>query len=250
MLLVLAGWWTRWMYAVGVLKALEERNMKSVITHIYGVSIGAIVWVLWSNWLSADEIYDELVELFHHSFVKTLGGTVHGLTSAKKHARLIDMYEHIPERFEELAIPVTICATDIYTHGYEIYDSGPLYAPLQWSMAVPGVFQPVEYDGKLLVDGGVLNAYPTRLAVDTHPWVHSLWVWYVSTPNTSKPLHVGDVVKRTETIRRMGWVYQWVGVTDYELLYRCPYMQGDVRQKTLRDSFERGYVDWLGLEMA
>ena len=67
----------------------------------------------------------------------------------------------IPERFlgvktfEELKIPLAIAATDLMTGEAVYYQHGPLGPPLRASCAYPGLFQPVEYEGRLLVDGFV-----------------------------------------------------------------------------------------------
>lgn len=64
-------------------------------------------------------------------------------------------------RFEDLAIPLTVVTTDLesgracYWHG-----QGDLIEPVIASMSVPGVFPPVEIDGRLHIDGGVANNAP------------------------------------------------------------------------------------------
>ncbi len=47
-----------------------------------------------------------------------------------------------------------------------VFDSGPLIPPLMASAALPGVFPPVEYHGRLLVDGGMVNPVPYDLIMD------------------------------------------------------------------------------------
>ncbi|MDQ4143407.1 MAG: patatin-like phospholipase family protein [Actinomycetota bacterium] len=68
-------------------------------------------------------------------------------------------------RFEEAQIPLAVVATDLETGGEEIFTSGPVRLPLLASTAMPGVFPPVEINGRLYTDGGVANNVPMGPAV-------------------------------------------------------------------------------------
>ena len=68
--------------------------------------------------------------------------------------------------FEELAIPLKIVAADYWKREQVILDQGPLIPAIKASMAVPGLFAPVELDGRLLVDGGTVNPLPFDLLHD------------------------------------------------------------------------------------
>lgn len=65
--------------------------------------------------------------------------------------------------FEDLAIPLTAVAADFWTAEPVALSTGNLLQALQASMAVPGAFPPVERDGRILVDGGVVNLVPYDL---------------------------------------------------------------------------------------
>jgi len=64
------------------------------------------------------------------------------------------------ETFEELAIPLTVVATDFWERKAVVLDSGPLKPAIRASMALPGLFSPVELDGRVLIDGGTVNPVP------------------------------------------------------------------------------------------
>jgi len=66
--------------------------------------------------------------------------------------------------FDELAIPYRAMATDIVNGKEVILDKGSLNFAMRASMSIPAVFLPVEYGDMLLVDGGVLNNFPTDVA--------------------------------------------------------------------------------------
>lgn len=69
-------------------------------------------------------------------------------------------------RFEEAAIPLGVIATDLETGAERVFTSGPLVEPLLASAAMPGVYPPVEIEGRLYTDGGVANNVPIAPAVD------------------------------------------------------------------------------------
>ena len=72
--------------------------------------------------------------------------------------------QHFPQtRFEDLPIPFAAVACDLET-GEEVVlkDKGDLALAIQASCAIPGVFVPVEIEGKTLVDGGVVSIVPTK----------------------------------------------------------------------------------------
>ncbi|MGH2340196.1 patatin-like phospholipase family protein [Segnochrobactraceae bacterium EtOH-i3] len=66
----------------------------------------------------------------------------------------------VPERFEELAIPLTILGTDFYGWQEVRLASGLLKPAIAASIAIPGVFRPQVIDGRVLVDGGIANPLP------------------------------------------------------------------------------------------
>lgn len=67
---------------------------------------------------------------------------------------------------EEAAIPLGIVATDLETGAERLFTSGPLVEPVLASAAMPGVYPPVEIEGRLYTDGGVSNNVPIAPAVD------------------------------------------------------------------------------------
>ncbi|MBR6466171.1 MAG: patatin-like phospholipase family protein, partial [Bacteroidales bacterium] len=66
--------------------------------------------------------------------------------------------------FKTLPIPFACLATDLATGDEVVLDHGYLPLSMRASMAIPGFFAPVEIDGKVLVDGGVVNNFPVDVA--------------------------------------------------------------------------------------
>lgn len=67
--------------------------------------------------------------------------------------------------FADLAVPLSVVTTDIATARPHVLGSGPLVPALLASAAVPGIYPPVELDGRLLYDGGVVANVPMRQAL-------------------------------------------------------------------------------------
>ena len=69
----------------------------------------------------------------------------------------------MPEFFEGLDIPTIVVATSYYERNEMVFDSGPLRPAVAGSMAIPGLFRPVENEGRVLIDGGAVNPLPYDL---------------------------------------------------------------------------------------
>jgi NTE family protein len=72
--------------------------------------------------------------------------------------------------FEALNLPLRVVATDFWTGEQVVFDSGDLLTAVKASMAIPGVFAPVVKDGRVLVDGGVVNNVPYDTLADLCEW--------------------------------------------------------------------------------
>jgi NTE family protein len=67
-------------------------------------------------------------------------------------------------RIEALSIPLAIISTELDTGKLYVFDKGPLYIAMRASSAIPGVFDPIFYKGKRLIDGGILGGDHVRIA--------------------------------------------------------------------------------------
>ncbi|WP_133250055.1 patatin-like phospholipase family protein [Marinifilum breve] len=192
--LVLSGGGAKGFAHVGVLKVIDELEIP--IDYIAGTSMGSIIggfysigysadqieeMILSQNWdkLLADEISRKYVP-FHEkqnyerhvlSFpIKPKGiqlpsGIVSGQNVINLFERLSIDY-HDVNNFKNLPIPFVCVATDIETGEAVILDKGYLPEAMRASMAIPTVFSPIEIDGRLLVDGGMVNNFPVKEVVD------------------------------------------------------------------------------------
>jgi NTE family protein len=160
--LVLSGGGARGICHLGVMKALEEFNIK--VDFISGTSAGTVTGCLYSYGYKPDEI---LTMISTASFARTikLAWTWTGLLSLDGLRNLLIRY--MPENsFDTLKIPVTIAATEIKKGKIEYFTQGELIPAILASCCVPAVFNPVQLNGGLYVDGGIMDNLPVKAIYD------------------------------------------------------------------------------------
>jgi NTE family protein len=186
--LVLSGGGAKGFAHIGVLKKLEEVGIK--IDYIGGTSMGAVVGGLYATGYNATQIdsifqktnFDELINDFIPRSSKTFyekrnnemyafvlpfdkfkigvpEALSKGLYNFNLLSRLTRNVRNIKD-FNQLPIPFLCMSTNIETGDEVLLNKGNLAQAMIASSAFPSLFAPVEIDGKLLVDGGVVNNYP------------------------------------------------------------------------------------------
>jgi NTE family protein len=151
---------------LAVLAEIEDAGVRPAA--IAGTSIGALIGVAWAAGLSAERFETHVTELTSDVAGmgrRLLGGAKWselglGLFLDPEHILRVVLPDGLPDRIEDLPIPVTIVATDFYRQCEIRFTRGPLAPALAGSMAIPGLFRPVVVDGRVIVDGGVCNNLP------------------------------------------------------------------------------------------
>lgn len=162
---------------IPMLEALDELQITP--HRIAGCSIGAVMGALYASGKTAAEIRDSVARI-----AITRSDTVKGVLSDRKLGRWIAMIDpdlkrsgliksesimaalcqhNTCETFEDLVVPFVAVATDFWERSTVVLDSGPLKPAVQASMALPGLFAPVELGGRVLIDGGTANPVPYDL---------------------------------------------------------------------------------------
>lgn len=160
--LVLSGGGARGICHLGVIKALEEFNVK--FSCIAGTSAGALTGALYGYGYKPDEILEMVMKT---SFFKSfhIAWTWKGLLSMKGLEQVLLKY--LPKNtFEALKIPLVVAATDIKKGRIEYFSQGELIPPLLGSSCVPAVFDPFMFNGALYIDGGVIDNLPAKAIAD------------------------------------------------------------------------------------
>lgn len=180
--IALGGGGVRGAAHVGVLQELDEAGID--IDMVAGVSAGAVVGAMYAHSLDGKWVEDQFRKVWAstkfqdvaakrfiqsgpsdpwiHKIRKNI--TEHALAIMSLHRRSIMTNESlreilrmlIPARtFDQMKIPLKIVSTDIETGDDIISDKGDLMDALVKSCAIPGIMEPVEDEGRLMVDGGV-----------------------------------------------------------------------------------------------
>jgi NTE family protein len=148
---------------IGVLKVLEEAAIP--IACIAGTSIGAFIGALYAAGVPVQQMERTLCELDWRSLTRLLSPTLptSGLLDGGKVANF--MAELLPvQTFEELSIPLAVTATDVESGEALVIQQGSLLKGLHAATAFPGIFTPVPWNGRFLVDGGLCNPVPADVA--------------------------------------------------------------------------------------
>lgn len=88
-----------------------------------------------------------------------------GLRSNAQKVMRAFLPREIPDRFEDLALPLKVTATDFFGGPLAVLEKGDLYQALAASSAIPVVFKPEMIDGRVYVDGGLSNPVPFDLVM-------------------------------------------------------------------------------------
>jgi NTE family protein len=191
--LVLAGGGARGGAHVGVLKVLEELQIP--VDVIVGTSMGSIIGGLYASGMSPDQMQIEIgaidwIDVFDDapsrknlsfrrkqddnaalfdfevgvgkSGFKLPAGFIAG-SKLNFILRKLTMPAATIQDFDDLPIPFRSVAGDLSTGDAVVIDSGELTLALRASMAIPGVFTPVEWNGHTLVDGGIVRNLPVDI---------------------------------------------------------------------------------------
>lgn len=158
--LVLGGGSARGIAHIGVLKVLEREKIP--IDMIVGTSIGSLIGAGYSTGITVQDM-EKKASAFSWEKLFDLTFPRLALIEGKKMDEAIsDIMQGM--EFKDAKIPLYIVTTDIETNEEIIFSSGDLKKAIRASCSWPGIFNPVEIDGRMLVDGGVKNSVPTDIA--------------------------------------------------------------------------------------
>ena len=208
--LALGGGGARGIAHLGVWQRLQELGIP--IHCVAGTSIGAIAGAI----IAAGRV-DEALAWCEMSSWKKLPGLIFDRPTTKallSGRRVEKKLRQIiaAETFADLSMPYAAVATDLNTGEAVVMQEGNLISAVRASMSFSGVFSPVEREGRVLVDGGLVNPLPVSacralgadvvIAVDVNP---------LDDPATAKPfrkLHI------------MGVLFKTIGIFNYEITRR------------------------------
>ena len=163
--LVLGGGAARGFAHIGVIRVLEQEQVP--IQQIVGTSVGSLIGAIYAaernsfdlEWTAFQLQQDDLFDF-------RLTNAVMGMGYARGEKLEAFVRDHVKvESIEQLAIPFAAVATDLNWGERVVLDRGSVARAVRASSAIPGVFEPVMHQGKLLVDGGVVDNVPVEVAL-------------------------------------------------------------------------------------
>lgn len=158
--LALGGGGARGAAHIGVLRELERLGIRPDL--ITGTSIGGLVGALYAAGLTCDDLIKGFREINIVSMY-SFAGSAPALTGVSKIEHLLESFIGRP-KFADIGIPLAIVTTDLVSRKEVILDEGDLITAVLATIAIPILFPPVERDGMMLADGGILNNTPFNIA--------------------------------------------------------------------------------------
>src|SRR5438270_8471612 len=207
---VLSGGGNRGAAQVGMLRALVEAGIRPDV--VVGTSVGSLngaalardptpagIEDLQAVWLGLSR--ERLFADGRMTRAWRLASRANHLWSNEGLAAVIDTFG--VAEFSELAVPFRVIATDLATGAEAVFAAGPLKPALLASCGLPGLYPPIEHDGRMLVDGGVVNNVPVSHALagpDTRVYVCDT----AADLEVKPPRSAIEVILRSFAIARQG----------------------------------------------
>jgi len=165
--IALSGGGARGIAHIGVLKALLENGIEPTV--ISGASAGSIVGALYAAGKTPEEMLTFVKDSNLFRLIK-VGLPNRGFTNLNYlRERLSQVI--VNDSFEALSKRLTVAIANLHTGICEMKDSGSLFDVIVASCSIPLVFKPIEINGQLYVDGGLLNNLPTTPLLNTTDFI-------------------------------------------------------------------------------
>lgn len=227
--IALGGGFARGLAHIGVLKVLEENAIP--IDFIAGTSVGSVIGAAYCSGIDAAELQELAALVRFKDFARWTISRFGFATNDRMTGFLKRLLRC--KTFEELRIPLAVTATDFVTGDGVVFRTGPLVDAVRASCAYPGMFLPVNVNGRLLVDGMLAYTVPTTPLRDMGAdrvlavYLSAHWV------NKTGPRHVFDVIGQCFSIAQARMCSLWqkdasltvepdVGAFAYDAFVRAP----------------------------
>src|SRR5215470_13077113 len=159
--LALAGGFARGIAHIGVLKVFREAGIP--IDCVAGTSVGALIAAGFCAGTPLELMEATALQTSFADFGRWTPSWL-GLATNQRMEKYVARFTSARD-FEELQVPLAISTTDINAGMTIYYSSGPIVPALRASCAYPGLFVPIQYDGRTLVDGFLTSPVPVEGAL-------------------------------------------------------------------------------------
>jgi NTE family protein len=158
--LALGGGFSRGFAHLGVLEVLEQERIP--ISAIVGISIGGLLGAAYSDGVSVQELCELGQKVRIRDFIRCRQEGLDGQNYDVIGRFVGEWFQS--SRIEQLSIPTAIVTADLDTGAPHIFTRGPLEVAIRATCAFPGLFKPVEHEGRRLGDGCIITPVPTAIA--------------------------------------------------------------------------------------
>jgi NTE family protein len=173
--LVLGSGGARGLAHIVVLETLDRLKVRPV--EIAGTSIGAILGACHASGITGAELRAHVLRDFKNRtdvmtrlFQTRVGRFMDMFQNGLNNPVLVDaegilerfLPRPLPQRFEELSVPLKVIAADFHRLDRVVFEHGPLRPAVAASMAIPGLVRPVMFENRVMVDGGAVDPLPVK----------------------------------------------------------------------------------------
>jgi NTE family protein len=192
--LALAGGFARGIAHIGVLRALVNAGIP--IDCVSGTSVGALIGACYCAGVPLDKMQQIATATTFADFGRWTPSWL-GLATNQRMETYLARFTHL-KTFEQLKTPLAIAATDINEGISVYYTRGQLAPALRGSCAYPGLFVPIQFEGRTLVDGFLTAPVPVEGALLLGADI--IIAIYLEAGNLENPRTVADVISRSFNI--------------------------------------------------
>ena len=163
--LVLSSGGPRGFAYIGAIEELLSRGYE--ISSIAGTSAGSLVGGVYAAG-GLDAFKEWLYALDTAKVVSLMDFSISRSHLMKGNKVIEAIRKRVPDvRIEDLPIPFTAVATDLFTGEEVLLQEGPVFDAIRASISIPSMFQPARWRGRTLVDGGIVNTFPLNRVTRT-----------------------------------------------------------------------------------
>jgi len=192
--LALAGGFARGLAHIGVLRVLREAGI--TVDCVAGTSVGALIAASYCAGVPLEEMERIGAVTTFADFGRWTPSWL-GLATNQRMEKYFARFTPI-KTFEELRTPLAVATTDINAGVSVYYSHGPIMPPIRASCAYPGLFLPIQYDGRTLVDGFLTSPVPVEGALLLGADI--VIAVYLEAGSLAQPRTFTDVLSRAFTI--------------------------------------------------
>lgn len=160
--LAFGGGGIRGMAHIGLIEQLDKHGIRADM--VAGTSIGACMAALYACGYQGS-FMASFMQNVNLKLILPFSPSLSGLINGKNYAEFVRLMTK-GRNIEDCQLPLRIIATDLEESRMEVFADGPIWRAVHASSAVPGVFTPVEYRGKVYVDGCLVDNCPCQVLRD------------------------------------------------------------------------------------